>query len=401
MIAARRQEAWADFVATDIPNLKGEAFKYCDFTAMSKNSLTVLNEVNVNITRDDLSPWFMQDAITLVFIDGVYVPALSELSRLPKQVVIGNAPQQDNSFAIDEKKFPFAKINSEINSDHFVMSVPAHCHIDAPVHLLAVAVNKAPFVSHPRRLIKLNQDSSMTLMEECVALTDTRYMMNAVMVCELEQSSRLTHYKLQTESKAAIHMASTFVRQKKDSEYVATYLSQGSQFARDDLHVSLLETGAACRTAGFYHTEQKDQYVDHHVNIDHGALCSTSEMLYKGILNNKSRAVFNGRLYVEKGAQKITAYQANHNLLLSNDAEVYSKPELEIYADDVKCKHGATTGQINEDALFYLRSRGISKEQALTILLQSFASEIFTRIEHADFRLRAQNCFGMHEMGRE
>ncbi len=124
------------------------------------------------------------------------------------------------------------------------------------------------------------------------------------------------------------------------------------------------EPGAECRTGGFYHLHHDNQYIDNHIDIDHVAPRSNSEMLYKGILDNKSRAVFNGRLHVEKDAQKIIAYQANHNLLLSNDAEVYSKPELEIYADDVKCKHGATTGQLDQDAFFYLRSRGIARSRS-------------------------------------
>ncbi len=150
------------------------------------------------------------------------------------------------------------------------------------------------------------------------------------------------------------------------------------------------EPGAACQASGFYHLHRAHQYIDHHVEINHVAPHTNSEMVYKGILDNQSRAVFNGRLFVKKDAQKIVAHQANHNLLLSNRAEIYSKPELEIYADDVKCKHGATTGQLDQDALFYMRARGIGYQEAVNILLQGFADEIIDRVHHKGVKMRVK-----------
>ena len=148
----------------------------------------------------------------------------------------------------------------------------------------------------------------------------------------------------------------------------------------------LKESGADCHTAGFYRLKTDKQYIDNHITIDHIAPFTSSEMLYKGILENKSRAVFNGRLHVGNQAKKILAYQAHHNLLLSNKAEVYTKPELEIYADDVKCKHGATTGQLDHDALFYLQSRGINRSEAMNMLLKGFAGDIMQRVIHPDIK---------------
>ena len=204
----------------------------------------------------------------------------------------------------------------------------------------------------------------------------------------VEEAAQLDYYKIQQEGKQAAHIAHTFIQQKQDSSVSAMNFSTGAQFARDDLIISLKESGAECKTSGFYHLFYDNQYIDNHIDIDHVAPRSHSEMLFKGILDHKSRAVFNGRLHVTEGAQKILAYQANHNLLLSNDAEVYSKPELEIYADDVKCKHGATTGQIDQDALFYLQSRGIPHQEAMGMLLQGFAEEVTEKIKLPAVKMR-------------
>ena len=160
-----------------------------------------------------------------------------------------------------------------------------------------------------------------------------------------------------------------------------TQFNMGADFARDDVAITLQQTGAKCHTSGFYHTSRDNQYVDHHVDVLHAAAHTQSDMLYKGIIDKKSRAVFNGRLHVAAGAQKIQAVQGNHHLLLSASGEAYSKPELEIYADDVKCRHGATTGQLDQDALFYLRARGIPYKEAVHILLKSFAEDVLQRIQ--------------------
>ena len=217
-------------------------------------------------------------------------------------------------------------------------------------------------------------------------------MMNMMTTIHVAKNAKMQHYKIQQEGRKAVHLASHFVHQQQNSTFSHVNFSSGALFARDDLVVQLLESGAECHTGGFYHLRYDQQFIDNHVVINHVAAHSNSDMLYKGIMENKSRAVFNGRLHVEKNAQKILAYQANHNLLLSKDAEVYSKPELEIYADDVKCKHGATTGQLDEQALFYMRSRGIPRHEALSILLQGFAEEIMQRITHEGIRRRVQEA---------
>lgn len=228
------------------------------------------------------------------------------------------------------------------------------------------------------------------LIEEHVSLGNQTYFINSVAQAIVSEQAHFTYYKLQRENDQAIHMAHLFVEQMRDSVTSLTHFSRGGYFARDEVVIKLQGQGAYCQTSGFYSVCRDDQWVDYHIDMNHLAPNSHSEMLYKGILKNKSRAIFNGRLLVEKTAQKTLAYQANHNLLLSNEAEAYSKPQLEIYAEEVKCKHGATIGQINEEALFYLRSRGLNKQQAIEVLLQGFAGEIIQSIPHPGIKSRFQ-----------
>jgi Fe-S cluster assembly protein SufD len=277
-----------------------------------------------------------------------------------------------------------------MGKDGILINLPEDYALTVPIHLLSV-VNAHSFIANPHHMIILNPHSQLTLIEEHVSLVDETYMMNFVMTTVVDSHAALTQYKIQHEGNAAVHMAHHFIYQNQDSSVNLMNFSFGGIFSRDEVAIHLKERGAHCQTNGFYYLRQKNQYVDHHVDIDHEASHSHSEMLYKGIIEQSSRAVFNGRLHVHPHAQKIVAHQENHHLLLSEGAESYAKPELEIYADDVKCKHGATTGQINEEALFYLCSRGIAKEKAMQMLLQGFASSIIDRIRLPSVKSRIQS----------
>ncbi len=208
-------------------------------------------------------------------------------------------------------------------------------------------------------------------MQDYISLSTATHFHHITTIIHTAAESALEVVKQQRENPQAIHMENYFIQQQQDSRVDLTQINLGAAFARDDVAVTLQAAGAKCYTSGFYHTTRDNQYVDHHIDVLHQAAHTESDMLYKGIIDKKSRAVFNGRLHVAAGAQKIQAVQGNHHLLLSAQAEAYSKPELEIYADDVKCRHGATTGQIDQDALFYLRARGIPQTEAIGILLKS------------------------------
>jgi Fe-S cluster assembly protein SufD len=365
-------------------------WKYADLSFLQqKRALSVASDPTACL-RDALLQHYLHqnEVITLVLVNGYFMPELSNLSKLPAKVIACglrdaqrlHADLVKPYFDDDVKTNAFARMNASMFDDGVFVFIPDQCELTVPIQVLCVANLAHATISQPRHLIHVGKNSRLTFIEEHMALTSTDYMKNMLTTIHVESAGKIDYYKVQNESPQAIHLANTFIYQKQDSSVTLTNFSYGAQFARDDVIASLQEPGADCRTAGFYRLKTDKQYIDNHITIDHIAPFTSSEMLYKGIIENKSRAVFNGRLHVASLAKKILAYQANHNLLLSNQAEVYTKPELEIYADDVKCKHGATVGQLDQDALFYLQSRGINKLDAMHILLQGFARDIIERI---------------------
>jgi Fe-S cluster assembly protein SufD len=403
-MSALDQKRWNDFISTSLPTRREEPWKYTDVSFLTKKKFADPKRLDAEYLRDKVNAYRIHhgESIILVCVNGYFMPTLSDTAKLPQEVIVRSLNEAliDQSELIQQhwlgninaKRYPFASVNTALFTDGLFLLLSDNCEINIPVHLLSLAADENEFIAQPHHLIVVGAHSKLTLVEEYAAATTFPYFMNIVTTIRIGNNARFEHYKIQTENDVAAHMANTFIHQKQDSIAAFMNFSSGGIFARDDLVVKLQETGAECRTAGFYRLQRNNQYIDHHVDITHNAARSHSEMLYKGILDKKSQAVFNGRLCVEKEAQKILAYQANHNLLISNNAEVYSKPELEIYADDVKCKHGATTGQLDQDALFYLRSRGIGETEAMNILLQGFAEEIIQRIGHPGIRQRAEEA---------
>ncbi|RDI41340.1 Fe-S cluster assembly protein SufD [Aquicella lusitana] len=398
-----RQQQREAFIQTGIPTRQDERWKYADLSFLTQHQFVSSEQcVEAEQLQDVIHQHRLRqgDSILLVLVNGFFMPSLSDLAKLPPQVIACSMQEALSSHpelikahwpqAAETKQYPFASLNAAMCMDGLFFYLPDQCALAAPLHLLSLVINEQEWIACPRHLFILGEHSRLTVAEEHFSLSSHRYLMNMVTTMTIGKHAQLKHIKIQQEGRKAIHLAHTFVTQQQDSEAAFTYFSFGSQFARDELAVKLEGPGAICDTSGFYHLQHDNQYIDHHVEIDHNAAHSQSQMLYKGILDKKSRAVFNGRLYVKQEAKKILAYQANHNLLLSHSAEVYSKPELEIYADDVKCKHGATTGQLDHDALFYMRARGIDKAEAIAILLRGFAEEITQRITHPGIKMRVQ-----------
>jgi Fe-S cluster assembly protein SufD len=398
-LAAYRQRHWDDVVRSGLPTSRHERWKYADLSFLATQSYAA----SIRVSHPELAALVQAhrlanaDSILLVSINGHYSAALSDLRLLPAGVIVCNmaeAMQQHTALIqshwSDQQDNFFASMNAAMFSDGLFIHVPAHTTISTPIHCLSLAVGDQSFIAQPKHIVVLGEESKMTLFEDYAAVTDAAYVMNITTHLVLGDTSTLKNYKIQRESKAATHIANTFVRQGQHSQWQATYFSIG-----DEIAAKLDAAGAIASTGGYYYLTQDNQYIDYHIDVDHAAPRSQSEMTFKGVLNGKSRAVFNGRLHVIKDAQKITAHQANHNILLSNQAEVYSKPELEIYADDVKCKHGATIGQLDTEALFYLRSRGIAETEAMQLLLSGFADEILQRVENTRIRAHIEKVMSL------
>lgn len=394
MNAINEQQRWSDFVASALPSTKHERWKYADLSFLRTMSLNQAKPVDLDSVRQVVQAKRLppKEAILLVVVNGYFMPALSDMSALPATVMLDDASTVMPTVNVAFGANPFVEINSEFSTGGLRLTLPERCQLAQPIHLLSIATADTPFHTHPNHHIVLDKQSHLMLLDEYVAMTQQAYLMNVVTTISVGANATLDYYKIQTEAPLAVHFAYTDIMQAEDSRTRLHYFAAGSAFARDDVSVHLNQPGAMCHARGFYRLQRDGQYIDHHLDINHRARRSESEMLYKGILDKQSRAVFNGRLYVAKDAQKITAYQANHHLLLSKNAEAYSKPELEIYADDVKCKHGATAGQLDAEALFYLRSRGVSVDMAQRMLMEGFAEDIFRHVTHPLIRQRAEEA---------
>ncbi len=388
-----RAQQFKQFQQRGLPTRKEEAWKYTEIKKLATHA-GVVNDWLPNAKKmADIKA--MTDVI-LVFINGHFVETLSQTATLPKEIILCALSQRLKTHAhelksyltrdIDGKRFPFAQLNAAMMTDGILLEIPENVTITKPVYLLFVNTQQNDHMTNPRNLIIAKANSQVTVIEDHQGDKAEHYFTNVVTDIHAEQGAKINYYKLQNEEATATHVANIFIQQQQDSRVQTYCFSHGANLAREDLSIWQYAKGAESYLHGLYELNHDQQHIDHHVHVDHLAAHGTSSMLYKGLLNKKSRAVFNGKVYVHKDAQQINAHQANHNILLSNDAEVNSKPELEIYADDVKCTHGATIGQLDQESLFYLRSRGIPENDAHRILTRAFLEEIYNKVEDATLR---------------
>ena len=290
----------------------------------------------------------------------------------------------------------FTALNTAFLRDVAVVRVP-----DGSGAPMAVCVNHPGFdgprgadqcARHPRTLVVAGRNANLTVVETYTGPEGPRYFTNAVTEIVVEEGAQVEHYRLLSESSAAFHVGTTRVHQAKDSSFSSASFSLGTSLARNDFAVALDGPGAYCSLNGLYYTGQ-GQHIDNLISIDHAQPHCTSRLNYKGILDGDSRAVFGGEVVVRRNAQKSDAQQTDKNLLLSENAEVDSKPSLMIYADDVQCSHGATAGQIDAQTLFYLRSRGLDLETASRMLVQAFAREIVDTVKPETLRDYLESLF--------
>ncbi|HSW93699.1 MAG TPA: Fe-S cluster assembly protein SufD [Gammaproteobacteria bacterium] len=332
----------------------------------------------------NIDRWAASFPITLVFINGHFAKNASDLKNVPKSVTLCTITE---ALLIHEDRIKLYLLKEpELMTDGLFLDVPDEVTLDSPIHLLFIHTKQNEFVTHPKNILLAGKHSRFSLIEEHVSDQADHYFTNVVTEIHANQNAKVDYYKIQNNALTATHLAGIIINQQKDSRVRAFSFSKGARLSREDLAVFQREEAAETVLHGLYTPHQDDQHMDHHLQIDHLAAFGKSAMLYKGILDKKSRAVFNGKVHVHANTKQINAHQANHNLLLSKDAEINSKPELEIYAEDVKCTHGATIGQLDSESLFYLRSRGILQDEAHAMLVRAFSSEVYDRIEHEKIR---------------
>ena len=396
-----RQQAWTRFSEVGFPTARrgNEEWKYTSVAPIANATFehpsnASPGQVSAAEVRR-LAPWD-SDWINLVFVDGRYSEALSATPVAPNGIVVkslaeavvadGDLVEAHLSRHALVEANGFIALNTAFIQDGAFVHVPDD-HVSAnPLHLLFLTTERGrPTASHPRTLILAGRHSKLSVIESYVTLSEASYFTNAVAEIELGEGAQVEHYRLLMDSPAAFHVGTTRVHQGQDSAFSSTSFAMASALARNDLHVTLDAPGSSCSLNGLYLTAGT-QHIDNHIGINHAKPHTTSHQYYKGILGGKSRAVFSGKVVVQPDAQKAWARQTDRNLLLSEGAEADSSPSLEILADDVNCTHGATTGQIDEDTIFYMRSRGLDLETARGLMINAFASEIIDTVTLAPLR---------------
>ena len=398
-LARMREGAFERFEELGFPTTDEEDWKYTNVSGLARSTFRLANEeASKGLDASAVAPFVYEEArrSCLVFVNGEYRSDLSSLEAIPKGVVSdiasahagehGEIVRSNLGRLFSKGDDAFAALNTAFLRGGAFIHLPAGLSVDAPVQLLFLSVSSdAESASFPRVLIVAERDSRLDLIESYAATDESVYFTNAVVEICVGEGARVTHCKVQDESERAFHVAATRAEVGRSGAYEATTVTLGSQLSRHGIEVLLGSEGAQCRVDGLYIVGE-GQHADTHSLIDHLKPHGTSRQNYKGILDGKSRAVFNGRVFVHDGAYQTDAVQSNKNLLLSTDARIDTKPQLEIYNDDVKCAHGATVGQLEEEELFYLRSRGLHTDLARNLLTYGFAEEIVEKIRYDSIR---------------
>ncbi|MCG6941730.1 MAG: Fe-S cluster assembly protein SufD [Thiohalocapsa sp.] len=391
-LTAARTAATERVRTQGVPTGKSEGWRYTGLRALLEQGFTPVDEPLDAMLREDLDDLLVPglDAHRVVVVNGSFAPHLSDLDDLPKGLRIGglratlaedpDALADDLARIAGDGAHVFASLNTAGMGDGVVLLADRGALVEKPVELLHLSVGMdEPKVAQPRHVIRLGDGARVTLIERWASLGDALYCNNAVLEIGLGRDAVLAHRRVQLESPSAFHLSGVYLRQGAGSRYDGINVGLGGRWARTDLVVRFAGEHAECDLSGLYLAGDK-QLIDYHLDVQHGLPRCTSRENFKGIVHGKGKAVFDGLVYVAKDAQQTDAAMSNRNLLLSQGAEVDTKPRLEIYADDVKCSHGTTVGQIEPEMLFYLRSRGIPEGLARRMLCLGFAGEIINAL---------------------
>jgi Fe-S cluster assembly protein SufD len=386
-----RKNAILKFEEIDFPTRKNEDWKYTDVSPVLKHNYTPSPEVK--ITKNDVSRFLMPGLKVnlLVLVNGRYSGALSKIHKQDEGVIIDSfrsTLKADPALVLKyfgkyaEINNGFAALNTAYAADGAFIYIPDNKQITDHIHIMNITSGESINVlSQPRNLYIAGKNSHVRIIESYHSLNDQENLTNVVTEAVLDENSFMEVYRLQKENPGSYHINFIQAEQKSGSTFTHYSVSLDGKLVRNDTNIKLDGEFCTSHLYGLYITEN-DQHVDNHTLIDHAKPNCQSNEIYKGVLNDNSRGVFNGKVFVREDAQKTNAYQSNKAILLSSNATIDTKPQLEIYADDVKCSHGAAIGQLDDEAVFYLRSRGIGKEMAKTVLIRAFANDIFDTIEN-------------------
>ena len=388
-----RHSAMERFSALGFPTTKNEDWHFTSVAPIAEREFQIAPPAARRVEASDLTPFSFghPEWPTLVFVDGRYNADLSSATKLPRGLVVMDLKRAwHEASVLMEQHFTkvaafdndaFTALNTAFMNDGAVVHLAADAVIDAPIHLIFVSTGITDsLVTYPRNLIVAERNSKATVLESYVPLGDAAYFTNTVSEVVLRAGATLNHIKLQRESERAFHVGNVQVTQERDSHLLSFSFATGAALSRTNVHTALAGEGCGATLDGLYMVNG-EQHVDHQTLVEHIEPNTFSREVYKGVLDGSSHGVFNGRVYVYAKAQKTDGKQQNNNLLLSDTAHVDTKPQLEIFADDVRCTHGATVGRLDEVALFYMKSRGISSDRARELLTYAFAADVLEKID--------------------
>ncbi len=402
----RREEAFARFCETGFPTTHDEDWRFTNVSAIARTPFFLAAEKTAQLSKSEFQGWRIPDgAVQLVFVDGQFAPQLSRTGNAPGLALSGLSKALTEQADVvefhlgrylDIRRDAFCALNTSFASDGAFVHVARGATLEGPIHLLFVSTGaESPRMVHPRNLLIFEQESQATVIEEYVSLGSGTVLCNSVTELIAGENSTIAHYMIEREHRDAYNLSTLRVQQERNANVASHSLLLGGGLVRNNVHPVLAGEGGECLINGLF-VGNGTQHLDNYMHVEHASPHCSSRQFYNGILDDHAHGVFHGRIVVHKDAQKTDAKQTNRNLLLSDDTQIDTKPQLEIYADDVKCTHGATIGQIEENALFYLRSRGIDEVGARRLLLLAFASECLDRMKPGPARSHAEHLIHEH-----
>ncbi len=384
-----RSSGSARFTKLGIPTVKDEEWKYTNLASLATKKYHHMEKGNFT-EKEKLAAFCRADEITIVFVNGILSPELSNFKSLPAGLILLDLHEAVKKYQsqIDAalKKYDeqnegaFIALNKALTSEGIFITVKEKTVVTPLIHIVHVTQSANESITAPRAVIIMEKSAEATVLESHLAFNDaSAYCSVPLTDIVIDENATLHYCKAQSESRNAFHIGTTRVWQERNSNFDGFSLMTGGLITRNNLDIIVSGEGSSSILHGFYGVD-KDQHVDNHSSVDHRVPNCTSNQLYKGILNGKSHTVFNGKIFVRSIAQQTNSYQLNKNLILGTDCRVDTKPQLEIFADDVKCTHGATIGQLNEEEIFYMQARAISRKAAVKLLARGFVNDTLDKI---------------------
>ena len=402
-----RSDAFARFAEVGFPTSRDEDWRFTNISPVSQGQFLLARNGVESVSGAQVKAFEFPGALRLVFVNGHFAPALSSAAPAsPTGVQVASLASvlRENPSSVepylgrylDTRRDAFCALNTAFLADGAYLRVPKSVALEQPVHLLFVTSGgQVPTVAHPRNLIVVESGSQAAIIEDYVSLDGTPGLCNSATELIAGEGANVSHYLIEREHDRAFNFSTLCIQEARNANVASHSILVGGALVRNNVHPVMAGEGAECLINGLF-IGRGTQHLDNYMLVEHASPHCSSRQFYNGILDDRAHGVFHGRIIVRKDAQKTDAKQTNRNLLLSDEAQVDTKPQLEIFADDVKCTHGATIGQIEENALFYLRSRGIDERSARQLLLLAFASECLDRMKEDSVRTHIEKLIHEH-----